>query len=296
MKKAINYIIIILSILSLGYIIYVQSKQGIRINGSDNVIDPFQYETGVFQDRYRGIDPMSTANHITESELQSRKFKKMSDLLIFTIPIILTMFFFNYRKANKSQIQSQNEALSESKIIPSLPNTAIPINENDQDKNEIVKKESFTFLYVSIGVLITLFMFFLVSERNNKQTFETTSEISSVETQIDSSENNQQELTAEEVPTDAEANISQAETIEQKTIDYTDKDALKFLDDYYSFYKRDFVFRNAKFKKIDNYKFEISVEECINKEAFTKGDFYWHAVLYDLQINDGKYKISELIR
>ena len=64
------------------------------------------------------------------------------------------MFFFNYRKADKSQIQSQNEALSERKIIPSLPNTAIPINQNDQDKNEIVKKESFTFLYVSINTVL----------------------------------------------------------------------------------------------------------------------------------------------
>lgn len=81
---------------------------------------------------------------------------------------------------------------------------------------------------------------------------------------------------------------------EQKEIFYNDNDALKYLKEEYDFYRRDYIFRNPKFKKINRSVFEISIEECINKESFIEGDFHWSAKVLILEIyNDGAYSITD---
>lgn len=97
-----NYLIFGLIIFTIGYVGYIQSKQGIRVAGSTEMIDPFRYESGDYHNIYGGINPYSKASHISESELQSRKFKKMGNVVIFTIPAILFLFFLKSKKPENS--------------------------------------------------------------------------------------------------------------------------------------------------------------------------------------------------
>lgn len=69
----------------------------------------------------------------------------------------------------------------------------------------------------------------------------------------------------------------------------TEKDALGFLEDYYSFYQRDKRFRNPIFKRISYNSFEISVEEC-NKN-YTDDDIYYNSALFILNIKNDDYEM-----
>lgn len=78
--------------------------------------------------------------------------------------------------------------------------------------------------------------------------------------------------------------------IENSTIYRTVEEASFLVKDYYEFSNRNFLYRNPKIKRVNNNKFKISVEECINKDGFKESDFHWNAQLYILEIkNDGTY-------
>lgn len=94
-KEILTFLIVALTIISIGYAGFIQIKPGIKINGSDKVINPFLYDSGRFNDIYGGLDPNSSAHHISESQLQDIKLKRMSGILIYTIPIILLLTLIN---------------------------------------------------------------------------------------------------------------------------------------------------------------------------------------------------------
>ena len=136
MKEIANFLLIISVIVTIGYIGYIQSKQGIPVRGSDSVVDPFLYESGVFQDTHNGINPNSTAHHISQSQLQTRKLKKMSNFLIFAVPTIIILFFASRKKSDPAE-QRENT------IAPEIVNNDFPnfkkFCENMKDDLLIVK-------------------------------------------------------------------------------------------------------------------------------------------------------------
>ena len=108
-KEILTFLIVALTIISIGYAGFIQIKPGIKKNGSDKVIDPFLYDTGRFNDIYGGLNPNSSVHHISESKLQDIKLKKMSGMLMYTIPIIIILILIN------SNIKDEEELVLEQK-------------------------------------------------------------------------------------------------------------------------------------------------------------------------------------
>jgi hypothetical protein len=70
-------------------------------------------------------------------------------------------------------------------------------------------------------------------------------------------------------------------------------EAKKYLKDYYDFYESDNIYRNAKFRRVDDNVFKVSLEECTKKGGFSDNDFYWHSIVKTLNVkNDGTYSLS----
>jgi hypothetical protein len=67
---------------------------------------------------------------------------------------------------------------------------------------------------------------------------------------------------------------------------YTKDDFKKYLDDYFSFYKRKCKYKNEVFRRVDNNTFLISLDEdCFNRDY----DMYFN-IIYRFNINnDGTY-------
>jgi curved DNA-binding protein CbpA len=81
----------------------------------------------------------------------------------------------------------------------------------------------------------------------------------------------------------------------ESNIAVTDDEALSYVNDYYDFYRRDYKFRNPKLKKVSDYEFQVSLEECIDDPAFTEGNTFWHAVVYTLHVNyDKTYNLNRI--
>ncbi|WP_417875821.1 hypothetical protein [Winogradskyella sediminis] len=67
---------------------------------------------------------------------------------------------------------------------------------------------------------------------------------------------------------------------------------ISFLKEHYKFYDRDHVFRNPIVKKIDDYNFDVSIEECNRK--FKDSDFHYNAkIIHIATQEDGSLKIGK---
>jgi len=109
----IKNIILVIVIFTLGYSIYIFSKPGIKVTGSENVINPFLDESS-FSNTYGGINPYSTANHITEKRLQSIKLEKITEILYFIIPtiIVLSLFIKKKRTEESETVEDNSQTLT----------------------------------------------------------------------------------------------------------------------------------------------------------------------------------------
>lgn len=67
---------------------------------------------------------------------------------------------------------------------------------------------------------------------------------------------------------------------------------ISFLYEHYKFYDRDHVFRNPIVKKIDDYNFDVSIEECNRK--FKDSDFHYRAkIIHIAEQEDGSLQIGK---
>ena len=72
---------------------------------------------------------------------------------------------------------------------------------------------------------------------------------------------------------------------------YTEDQADQYLKDYYEFYKRDWVYQRPQFRRTDDNKFVISLEE--DGKAFNSLRPMWQSRVYELVINaNGTYDLS----
>ena len=75
-----------------------------------------------------------------------------------------------------------------------------------------------------------------------------------------------------------------------KTPYISEKQALQYIQDYYSFYNKDFKYRNVQLRRKAKNSFTVSLEECIDKADFTSGDFFWNSTVRTLTVyEDGNY-------
>ena len=116
-----NTILIGVMISIFGYMIYVQSKRGIVLSGTDRVIDPFVYDTGIFTDVHHGVNPYSQVYHITQEELQEIKSEKIKKAAIFLIPTFLILILINRKKDNtEGVVESENANFTDKDTTGSL--------------------------------------------------------------------------------------------------------------------------------------------------------------------------------
>lgn len=85
------------------------------------------------------------------------------------------------------------------------------------------------------------------------------------------------------------------ERIEQKKSEislHSEEEALRLIEDYYRFYYANKIYRNPQLRRIDDNKFRVSLEECINKEGFKENNMFWDSQLLTIEINNNnKYKV-----
>lgn len=103
-------------------------------------------------------------------------------------------------------------------------------------------------------------------------------------------------VTKKDSKTSRSGNSSNDGTVENKTSTkkYSEEEALEYIKDYYDYYHADHVYRNARARRITNNKFDISLEECINKTDFADNEFFWSSKVLVLSIKgNGKYHVEE---
>lgn len=67
---------------------------------------------------------------------------------------------------------------------------------------------------------------------------------------------------------------------------------LNLVEEHYEFYRRDYVYREPLVKKVNDFRYHISVEECQNNEIALKYNL-WHSHVMVLLIHmDGSYTLK----
>lgn len=121
-----NAILIGVIVSIFGYMLYIQSKRGIALYGTDRVIDPFVYDTGKFSDVINGVNPYSQVYQLTQEELQDIKSEKIKKAALYLIPPFLILILINRKKDDTEEIR-------ESENINS-PNKEIKVNLTDDEE------------------------------------------------------------------------------------------------------------------------------------------------------------------
>ncbi len=107
--------------------------------------------------------------------------------------------------------------------------------------------------------------------------------------------NNQLDTLTQQLSKKLELIDIENERIKQKKLEislHTENEALRSLEDYYKFYYANKVYRNPQLRRIDDNKFKVSLEECINKEGFKEVDNFWDSRVLTIEINNnGTYKV-----
>lgn len=89
------------------------------------------------------------------------------------------------------------------------------------------------------------------------------------------------------------SNIPNNKVNTNKSKYYSEQEAVSYVRDYYDFYNADYLARKIRIRRISNNKFNVSLEQCVNKEPFIDSDFHWNSVNYILTIeNNGKYNMK----
>jgi hypothetical protein len=65
----------------------------------------------------------------------------------------------------------------------------------------------------------------------------------------------------------------------------TDKQALGYIKDNYSFYEKDMKYRNVQLRRTDDNIFRVSLEECTMKGGFSNNNFFWNSRVRTLTVH-----------
>lgn len=99
-----------------------------------------------------------------------------------------------------------------------------------------------------------------------------------------------------------------AQKKKKKSVNYTEEQALEYIDDYFKFYNSNEVYENPQARKISSNVFYVKVETCSGgNETCYKTEYYegvgsikqrnepfWHSQVLVLTINsNGKYTVKE---
>ena len=88
-------------------------------------------------------------------------------------------------------------------------------------------------------------------------------------------------------------NNTSIETINNNYPYITEEQAMQYINDNYSFYESDVLFRNVRLRRLSNNSFRVSLEECTKKGKFSNDDFFWRSVVRTLIVkNNNKYTFN----
>ncbi|KAF9659602.1 hypothetical protein ABHQ57_03945 [Tenacibaculum sp. ZH5_bin.1] len=87
------------------------------------------------------------------------------------------------------------------------------------------------------------------------------------------------------------SNIKKKKKIIKRTTKYSNNDALKLLNDYYKFYRRDYTFKEPEVRRKSNNEFVISLKE-VDSEFKNVEQFYSSRVCLLTINNDGTYTLD----
>lgn len=107
-------------------------------------------------------------------------------------------------------------------------------------------------------------------------------------------ENEKLRLENEEMKKELEKVKSEKEEIKHTPIlkQHTVEEAENLVQDYFSFYKNDFAYRNLQIRKTNSNIFDVRLQEGF-KHSFEGEDYVWNSVTYKLEIlDDGKYNFD----
>lgn len=176
-SKLFTNAIITVIFITVGYIIYVQTKQGIIISGTDAVINPFTDKTK-FTNIYGGVNPYSKANHISQNELQRIKNDKTINALMIAGSTLLVLFIFMSKKVTSKGTTNLGNVITKSNNInQSVIRTNFSIFCNSLESDLQCKlsynsdnKIEFTFPVITFGnvILNSNWKFYFGIERLNK--------------------------------------------------------------------------------------------------------------------------------
>lgn len=160
-------------------------------------------------------------------------------------------------------------------------------------KNE--SNSNFPFIATAVIVIIAIYLFALKYKDTSNTSYPTeTVDSSAVDTAAAQLDTVAVDTAAPAIALDDAPKASIENYIESAKKQVNTRERLiGYLDDYYSFYRRDYVYRNPIFKQNSEREFEISLEECINKSSFIESGSFWDAQVLILEISyDGKYTIK----
>jgi hypothetical protein len=74
---------------------------------------------------------------------------------------------------------------------------------------------------------------------------------------------------------------------------YSEDVALRFVEDYYDYYRGDYSYRNPRIRRISGNTFNVAVEECLGK--FCTTDWEWQSVVWRLEIKSKSKYIMRML-
>jgi hypothetical protein len=86
-------------------------------------------------------------------------------------------------------------------------------------------------------------------------------------------------------------NEKRQEEIQRNSVPYiTEEQALRYIDDHFSFYDRDTKYRNVDIRRLSDNSFTVAIETCTKKGNFSNDNFFWNSSTRTLTVYpDGKY-------
>jgi len=195
-------------------------------------------------------------------------------------------FFAN--KTEQTTRPKEDNQQSKKDVYPSESNKKEPVQNTSPDN---LNKNIFLVAILVIGVFVLV-----MSMKSNKR-IETETPIEDVSFMDTATTNVSADSAVAATPPAQDSSGILKRLLENKesNIAVTDDEALSYINDYYDFYRRDYKFRNPKLKKVSDYEFQVSLEECIDDPAFTEGNTFWHAVVYTLHVNyDKTYNLNRI--
>jgi len=178
-----------------------------------------------------------------------------------------------------------------------------PIDEapidNDPLNEKLVDEKGPPSILVFIIILIIIFIGFIVAQKQQHEPRNSTDEIVVIDTMsvitdsvvVDSTTLDSNVIDSQNIVVTNEPESTQI----VDNLSTEDKAVISFLQEYYDFYDRDNVFRNPLVKKVDDYNYDVSVEECSRHNE--GNDFFYRAKIIDISIDEsGNLKMGRTYR